>query len=65
LVDGALICRHEQEMATAGMESDASKNDAIQQNCGNDEPIKLCHYEEALRRNRGYARRGDLLFGNF
>lgn len=60
LVESALLCRTEEQQKKEKMlEGYSAEFNNI------NTPLRLCHYEEALKRNRGWALRGDILFGNF
>jgi hypothetical protein len=61
LVESALLHRSEEKMATA----ESSDITTTTTDCSNESPLQLRHYQEALRRNRGYAKRKNILFGNF
>uniref|UniRef100_A0A914MD58 Uncharacterized protein n=1 Tax=Meloidogyne incognita TaxID=6306 RepID=A0A914MD58_MELIC len=60
LVESALLCRtEEQQKKEKTLEGYSAEFNDI------NTPLRLFHYEEALKRNRGWALRGDILFGNF
>lgn len=60
LVESAQLVREEQERQ---LHANGSSN--FNSNADPLRPIELNCYEEALRRNRGWAKRKDILFGNF
>jgi hypothetical protein len=59
-VESAQLVREEQERQ---LHANGSSN--FNSNADPLRPIELNCYEEALRRNRGWAKRKDILFGNF